>query len=235
MVIKRMNFKNIFILLFATILFSCENNEAIIDPDNLLIGFWVAPVYDGDTTTFNRGNSLPNDGYGISFTENGDFIEHTSGWCGTPPLSFFDIEGSFELENTLISISTQSYPTNYAWRIVSLTENELVVKRELTAQEIEHRNLMDLFNEIQNLSYSVSCSDATDWLFTVYGAKACGGPQGFIAYSSLIDTVSFLEKIETYTQAEKDFNFKYGVVSDCSIPNAPISVECQNGYPTLKY
>ena len=230
-----MNFKNIFILLFATILFSCENNEAIIDPDNFLIGFWVAPVYDGDTTTFNRGNSLPNDGYGISFTENGDFIEHTSGWCGTPPLSFFDIEGSFELENTLISISTQSYPTNYAWRIVSLTENELVVKRELTAQEIEHRNLMDLFNEIQNLSYSVSCSDADDWLFTAYGAKACGGPQGFIAYSSLIDTVSFLQKIETYTQAEKDFNFKYGVVSDCSIPNAPISVACENGYPTLKY
>ena len=230
-----MNFKNIFILLFATILFSCENNETIIDSDNLLIGFWVSPVYDGETTTFNRGNSLPGDDYGISFTENGDFIEHTSGWCGTPPLSFFDIEGSFELENTLISISTQSYPTNYAWRIVSLTENELVVKRELTAQEIEHRNLMDLFNEIQNLSYSVSCSDANDWLFTVYGAKACGGPQGFIAYSSLIDTVSFLEKIETYTQVEKDFNFKYGVVSDCSIPNAPISVECQNGYPTLKY
>ena len=230
-----MNFKNIFILLFATILFSCENNETIIDSDNLLIGFWVAPVYDGETTTFNRGNSLPGDDYGISFTENGDFIEHTSGWCGTPPLSFFDIEGSFELENTLISISTQSYPTNYAWRIVSLTESELVVKRELTAQEIEHRSLMDLFNEIQNLSYSVSCSDASDWLITEYGAKACGGPQGFIAYSSLIDTVSFLEKIETYTQAEKDFNLKYGVVSDCSIPNAPISVECQNGYPTLKY
>lgn len=235
MVIKRMNFKNIFILLFATILFSCENNEAIIDSDNLLIGFWLDPVYDGDTTTFTRGNSLPNEAYGISFTENGDFIEQTSGWCGTPPLTFFNVEGSFELENTLISISTQSYPTNYAWRIVSLTESELVVKRELTEQELDHRNLMDLFNEIQNLSYSVSCSDANDWLFTAYGAKACGGPQGFIAYSSLIDTVSFLQKIETYTQAEKDFNFKYGVVSDCSIPNAPISVACENGYPTLKY
>ena len=230
-----MNFKNIFILLFAAIFFSCENNEAIIDSDNLLIGFWVAPVYDGETTIFKRGNSLPNEEYGISFNENGDFIEHTSGWCGTPPLTFFNIEGSFELENTLISISTQSYPTNYAWRIVSLTESELVVKRELTEQELDHRNLMDLFNEIQNLSYSVSCSDANDWLFTAYGAKACGGPQGFIAYSSLIDTVSFLQKIETYTQAEKDFNFKYGVVSDCSIPSTPISVACQNGFPIFKY
>ncbi|MCL7762159.1 hypothetical protein MPF19_01940 [Polaribacter sp. Z014] len=230
-----MNFKNIFILFCATVLFSCENNETIIESDNLLIGFWVAPIYDGETITFTRTNSLPDDAYGISFTQNGDFIEHTSGWCGTPPLTFFNIEGDFQLENTLISISTQSYPTNYAWRIISLTDTELVVKRELTEQEIEHRSLMDLFNEIQNLSYSVSCSNAADWLITEYGAKACGGPQGFIAYSSSIDTVSFLQKIETYTQAEKDFNFKYGVVSDCSIPSAPISVECQNGFPVFTY
>jgi hypothetical protein len=231
-----MKLKTIFLLLlFATIFYSCENNEAIIDSDNLLMGFWAQPIYNGETTTFKRANSLPNEAYGISFTQSGNFIEHTSGWCGTPPLTFFNIEGSFKLDNTLISISTQSYPTNYAWRIVSLTENELVVKRELTAQEIAHRNLMNLFNEIQNLSYSVSCSDANNWLFTSYGSKACGGPQGYIAYSSLIDTVSFLQKIETYTQAEKDFNFKYGVISDCSIPSAPISVECKNGYPILKY
>lgn len=230
-----MNFKNIFLLFFLTILFSCQENEIIIDSDNLLIGNWLEPVYDGETTTFKRGNSLPSESYGISFTQDGDFIERTSGWCGTPPLTFFNIEGIFELENTLISISTQNYPTNYAWRILSLTENELVVKRELTEQEIEHRNLMDLFNEIQNLSYSVSCSDATDWLFVAYGAKACGGPQGFIPYSSQIDTVVFLQKVATYTQAEKDFNLKWGIVSDCSITNAPVSVECQNGLPILKY
>ncbi|KGL62543.1 hypothetical protein [Polaribacter sp. Hel1_85] len=230
-----MNFKNIFILLFAVIFFSCENNDTIIDSDNLLLGSWVEPIYDGETTTFKRGNSLPNDAYGISFIQNGDFIEHTSGWCGTPPLTFFNIEGTFELENTLISISTKSYPTNYAWRIISLTEQELVVKRELTEQEIDHRNLMDLFNEIQNLAYSVSCSDSSNWLFTAYGAKGCGGPQGYIAYSNQIDTVSFLQKIEIYTEAEKDFNYKYGVVSDCSLPSVPTSVECQNGYPIFKY
>lgn len=230
-----MNFKNIFILLFATVLFSCETNETIIDSDNLLIGFWVAPIYDGETTTFKRANSLPNEAYGISFTGNGDFIEHTSGWCGTPPLSFFNIEGTFELENTLINISTQSYPSNYAWRIISLTEEELVVKRELTAQEIEHRKLMDLFNEIENLSYSVSCSDSNNWLFTSYGSKACGGPQGYIAYSSLIDTASFLQKIEEYSILEKQYNIKWGIISDCALAGSPTSVECKNGYPVLKY
>ncbi|WP_343328364.1 hypothetical protein [Polaribacter staleyi] len=230
-----MNFKNLFFLFLVTVFFSCEKNDIAVNADNLLLGTWVDPVYNDETTTFKRANTLPSDAYGISFTENGNLVERTSGWCGTPPLSYFNIEGTFIQESTLISISTQSYPTNYAWRIISLTENELVVKRELTAQEIEHRNLMDLFNEIQELSYSVSCSDVSNWLFTAYGAKACGGAQGYIAYSATIDTTSFLNKIEIYTQAEKEFNVKWGIISDCSITKAPISVVCQNGYPTLKY
>ena len=224
-------FLSLFLIVF---LFSCEDNETVIDEENLLIGNWLEPVYDGETTTFKRGVSLSKDAYGISFKKNEDFLERTSGWCGTPPLSFFDIEGVFQLENTLISISTQSYPTNYAWRIISLTKDELVVKRELTEQEIEHRNLMDLFSEIQNLSLSVSCTDATNWLFVAYGEKACGGPQGYIAYSKNIDTVLFLDKVESYTQAEKDFNQKWAVVSDCSYVTAPDYVGCKNGIAILK-
>ncbi|MEO9570967.1 MAG: hypothetical protein ABJH82_10225 [Polaribacter sp.] len=228
-------FKYLVVFAVVMVFSNCETNEPIIDSENLLLGFWVEPVYDGETTTFKRANSFSDESYGISFAQNGDFVEHTFGWCGTPPLTFFNIDGTFELENTLISISTQSYPTNYAWRILSLTEKELVVKRELTEQEIDHRNLMDLFDEIQNLSYSVSCTDSSEWLFTAYGAKACGGPQGYIAYSNQIDTVTFLKKVATYSEAEKDFNYKYGIISTCDIANAPKSVECQNGYPTLKY
>jgi hypothetical protein len=230
-----MNFKKILILLFTVVLFSCENNEPIIDSENLLLGFWVEPIFDNDTTTFKRANSFSDESYGISFNQSGDFVEHTSGWCGTPPLSFFNIEGTFDLDNTLVTISTQNYPTNYAWRILSLTEKELVVTRELTDQEIDHRSLMDLFDEIQNLSYSVSCTDTSEWFFTAYGAKACGGPQGYIAYSNKIDTVAFLKKVETYSQAEKDFNFKYGIISTCDVISAPRSVVCQNGFPILKY
>ncbi|QVY64413.1 hypothetical protein [Polaribacter sp. Q13] len=241
-----MNFKNIFILFCATVLFSCENNETIIESDNLLIGFWVAPIYDGETITFTRTNSLPTDSYGFSFIKDqkANFVtERTSGFCGTPPLTFFDRQGTWELNSNNLKIYdiniTNQFGAEpvlwYNYQILEISETELVLEHIAVAQEIDHRNLMDLFNEIQNLSYSVSCSNAADWLITEYGAKACGGPQGFIAYSSSIDTVSFLQKIETYTQAEKDFNFKYGVVSDCSIPSAPISVECQNGFPVFTY
>lgn len=227
--------KKIITLLFFATLFSCDNNEPIIDSDNLLLGVWLEPVYDGETTTFKRGNSLPKEAYGILFNVNGGFIEKTSGWCGTPPLSFFNIEGTFQLENTLVHISTSSYPNNYAWRIIALTETELVIKREITEQEKEHRELMILFDEISTLSYSISCTNSNDWSFTSYGAKACGGPQGYIAYSNQIDTAAFLQKTATYTEAEKDYNIKWGIVSDCSVPNEPKSVECKNGIIKFNY
>ena len=94
---------------------------------------------------------------------------------------------------------------------------------------------MVLFNEISTIAYSVSCTDSSNWNFTAYGAKACGGPQGYIAYSNEIDVTAFLEKIAIYTQAEKEYNFNYGVVSDCSVPIEPKSVTCSNGYPILNY
>lgn len=230
-----MKTKNILLITFIAILsFSCENNE-IIDKDNLLLGNWVQPVYDGDITTYKRANTLPNKNSGIAFMQNGGFIERTSGWCGTPPLSYFNVEGSFSLDESLINITTQSYPSFYGWRILELTEKKLVVKRELSEQEKEHRALMVLFDEIQNLSYSESCSNSSNWTFTAYGSKACGGPQGFIAYSKNIDTAAFLQKIDAYTKAEKEFNIKWGVVSNCAIVNPPKSVECKNGYPILNY
>ncbi|TXD53475.1 MULTISPECIES: hypothetical protein [unclassified Polaribacter] len=228
--------KKIYFLLIAIIFTSCENNqEIIINADNLLIGTWVEPFYEEETTTFKRSNDLPSNASGITFKQDGSFIERSSGWCGTPPLSYTDYIGSFEIDETLVKIITDSYPNNYQWRIISVTATTLVVKRELSAQEIEHRNLMALFDEIQSLVYAISCNDIANWTFTTYGAKACGGPQGYIAYSKNMDTVSFLNKVDAYTAAEKDFNIKWNIISDCSLIAQPIALECNNGYPNLKY
>ena len=227
--------KKLIILFFIVSLFSCESNNKIIDPDNLLIGSWINPAYNNEEMTFTRANTIPSDSYGISFKEDGSFLEHTSGWCGTPPLTFFNIDGNWLLEDSLIKITTQYYPSNYQWRIISLTEEKLVVKRELSEQEVDHRNLMDMFDEISNLAYSVSCTDANNWTFTAYGSKACGGPQGFLPYSTQIDTVAFLQKVEAYTEAERLYNIKWSIISTCDLPSTPNRVECQNGYPVLKY
>ena len=230
-----MKLKNILFLLFVTIFLGCEDNEILIDTDNLLVGIWVEPVYDGENITFKRDNSLPNESYGVSFTKEGVFTERTSGFCGTPPLSFFNNTGSWEMNKNVIEISKQSYTNSFGWRIIEITEATLFVKREVTAQEIEHQNLMELFNEITNLAYSETCGNATDWSFVGYGAQACGGFQGYIPYSKNIDTVSFLNKIDAYTKAEKEYNIKFQIISSCSLIATPTSVACNNGYPTLIY
>lgn len=228
--------KTLYFLCIAIFLTACQNNNEIeIDANNLLIGNWINPEYNDDTTTFQRAAKLQDNAPGISFQKNTVFTQRTSGWCGTPPLTFYDETGTWETQESLILITNNNFPGNFNWRIISLDNNQLVVKRELSDQEIDHRNLMDLFDEIWERSQSISCTDSNDWNYTPYGAKACGGPQGYIAYSNQIDTVLFLQKVEAYTLAEKQYNIKWSIASTCDIPQEPKSVECQNGYPTFKY
>ena len=226
--------KTICIAISFVVLCSCQKNDEIYT-DNMLVGNWVNPVYDGEKTIYQRVNSLPTEDYGISFKENGNFIERSSGFCGTPPLIFSDYDGLWQLEDSRIKITAQSFLANYNWIVVSLTETELVLEREITEQEIEYRNLMSLFDEIYLLSTSISCTDSNDWSYTAYGHKACGGPQGYIAYSNQIDTVAFLNLISEYTEAERLYNIAWGIISSCDVPPEPTNVECQNGLPVLIY
>lgn len=236
-----MNFKNILFLIIITLFVSCESNTVLgdseinIDPDNLLLGNWTTPVYENEVTTFLRVATLPKESYGIAFQKNNVFIERSSGFCGTPPLIFTDYEGNFSQDKTIIKIDNNLYQNNFQWEIIEISTSNLVVKRVLSEQEKEHRVLMELYEELYSIAYSVSCTNVSDWTFTAFGSKACGGPQGYIAYSTKIDTTAFLQKVESYSQAEKAFNIKWGVVSDCSITNAPQKVECNNGFPTLIY
>lgn len=108
------------------------------------------------------------------------------------------------------------------------------VKDGLT-QEQETDNLNQLFYEIKNLATSVDCIDSTEWIFTSYGSKACGGPMGYLAYSTNIGTVLFLEKIEEHRIAQRNFNEKWGIMSDCSIPPEPKEVICEDANPILVY
>jgi len=229
--------KYISLLLITFLFFSCEKNDEIsIDSESLLVGYWANAVYNNEEITFSRNAALPDNEYGIAFEKNGNFTEKSSGFCGTPPLSFFNIEGTWEAENTLIKINTsQSNNSNYNWRIISLSEAKLIVKRELSEQEKEHRELMKLFNEFNSMSNNFKCIEAKDWDFVAYGSKACGGPQGFVAYNTKIDVTIFLNKVKIYTDAEKAFNIKWEITSTCDNPQAPKNIECKNGYPNLVY
>ncbi len=96
-------------------------------------------------------------------------------------------------------------------------------------------DMQKVYEEIVSLSESKTCSDSADWLFTAYGANACGGPIGYIAYSKKIDQAYFLDLVEKFTELQTEHNRKTGAVSDCALAIRPTGVSCQNGKPKLVY
>ena len=227
--------KKIYILFLSLAILSCEGNTIEYDTDNLLLGNWKQASFNDGLATFNRTSSLPNDSYGIAFMQDGVFKEKTSGFCGTPPITYFEVSGSFTLIDNFISIEKESYPMFVGYEIVNLSENILELRREVSHQEKDFLALMDLFYEIEQIAYSKNCSDSSLWKITAYGSKACGGPQGYLPYSTEIDTVDFLNKVAAYTAAEDAFNKKWNIISDCSLAPSPNRVECNNGFPSLIY
>lgn len=102
-------------------------------------------------------------------------------------------------------------------------------------QKQEADNLEQMFSEIESMAFSVDCNDSSEWTFTSYGDKACGGPVDYIAYSTNIDTALFLQKIEEHRIAQQKFNKKWGIISDCSLIVEPSGVICEDRNPVFEY
>lgn len=104
---------------------------------------------------------------------------------------------------------------------------------ETSTRNHDNQLLNELYQEILSISEQYDCTNALEWKFTAIGSKACGGPTGYIAYSINIDEDSFLEKIAHYTLQQKEYNTKWGIISDCAVVNTPSRVECLDGRPQL--
>ena len=93
----------------------CTQNETIpIDESNKLIGHWINPVYKETNIQLTRASSLKSDAYGMSFLAESQCVERSSGWCGTPPLTFSDFEGSWTRTDSvlIVTITGQRWPVS---------------------------------------------------------------------------------------------------------------------------
>ncbi len=100
------------------------------------------------------------------------------------------------------------------------------------SQKYEQAQLDKLKASIESEASREKCTSASEWTFAPMGAKACGGPQQYIAYPKKIET-TILPRIEEYTQKVKAFNEKYNIISDCMMVMPPTSVKCINGKAQL--
>ena len=100
---------------------------------------------------------------------------------------------------------------------------------DMSSQESEKQVIDDLKVEIKNLANESKCSEEFICYSVGIGAKPCGGFWEYIVYSSSIDVVTLMTKIETMNELEKQYNEKYTVQSDCYLAAAPKSLTCEDG------
>lgn len=122
----------LFLLLFTTI--GCEDDyeTIIINESDKLIGHWINPISNYPELKLTRANSLKQDKYGISFLERSMCIERSSGWCGTPPLTYFDFQGTWTRNDSSLIISIGSGANgieDIKWKIKTLNDQYLIIER----------------------------------------------------------------------------------------------------------
>jgi hypothetical protein len=122
----------LFLLLVTTI--GCSQNEPIpINESNKLIGHWINPTYNsnGSELQLTRASSLKEGEYGLSFLEETQCVERSSGWCGTPPLSFMDFKGSWTRTDSVLimTIDNGLGMQNIKWLIKTLDDKTLILER----------------------------------------------------------------------------------------------------------
>ncbi len=121
--------------LFFTILFlaalGCEKNRITVY-DEGLIGYWITPVYgENSIVTYDRGDGFIN-GYGIAFLEDGALLERKNvGWCGTPPITYGDYQGTWmEGEDGFIYVTSEYWGgiQELTFKLISVDEEHLVLE-----------------------------------------------------------------------------------------------------------
>lgn len=120
---------NLFLILF--LLCSCSGDEAETDPDNFLIGTWQSSGFDFNTNQFMRTDEFT-ENHCYRFKEDGSITERkNSGWCGTPPVSYADYEGTWKIINdTLVEVNVGYWGgmTKYRLDVEKVDKSILEVK-----------------------------------------------------------------------------------------------------------
>lgn len=118
-------------LIISFVFIGCEKGSESINPvDDELIGSWINPVYSDSLITLQRTNGLPENQYAISFMQEQICIEKKNvGWCGTPPISYGDYEGTWIRNDSIVNLDVGFWGGHVQsqWKILSLNNDELIV------------------------------------------------------------------------------------------------------------
>lgn len=126
--------------IFSTLI-ACNDNSiapnlANLNGEGSIIGVWEYETYEQltDTTyveTYRKVDKIATDKAGITFKNNGGFLsKQNAGWCGTPPISYAEYDGTFKIEDgNVIDINTKYWggKASYKIEVINLTNNQLTI------------------------------------------------------------------------------------------------------------
>ena len=118
--------------LIIILFYNCEkedNNPEYSTTD--ILGTWINPEYSDSVITFERTADLVENDYGIKFNNDYSLIERkNSGWCGTPPISYADFDGSWSETDSTITFTVDFWGgiVEETWLIQEVNSEQLIVK-----------------------------------------------------------------------------------------------------------
>jgi hypothetical protein len=124
----------LFAILLIVSFAACEKEEekfTLKSSEDLLVGHWSDQQYRDTIEIFTRKVNLPEDEFGFSLYPDGSILERkNSGWCGTPPISYGDFNGTWSRENDSVVAVEVDYwggKMKYKMEIRKLSETKLEV------------------------------------------------------------------------------------------------------------
>ncbi|HET6556461.1 MAG TPA: hypothetical protein VFG54_04045 [Prolixibacteraceae bacterium] len=124
-------FNKLLLLLLVITLIGCEETiEPKVSNSNPLIGSWINPQSMDTLWRYERADALQDDCPGFTFKAEGWFVERkNAGWCGTPPITYANFNGTWTRNDSLIQITVDYWggETDYQWRIISVDDHYLML------------------------------------------------------------------------------------------------------------
>ncbi|WP_306522992.1 hypothetical protein [Rheinheimera sp.] len=107
--------------------------------------------------------------------------------------------------------------------------NSMTEQHKITVG-LDKTELKALYNDIQQMAGKAQANDVAQCRVVGVGAKACGGPQSYLVYSTLSgNETELLQKVERYNALMRMQNEQQGLMSDCAIVPEP-GVVLVNGF-----
>ena len=115
----------------------CEKQEPNLEEFDNIICCWANPVYEYDiypeaVICYERVETLPANSPSIKFLKNGTLIERkNAGWCGTPPITYSDFSGKWQIKNInnlKIDVAYLGGMEHKTWKIINVTNDSLKIE-----------------------------------------------------------------------------------------------------------